>query len=197
MAWTLLKSYRVLEARHDDNFSEYERRMLDEGLFGADYLVRIKRPHGSFFESITAPGKDKLPQDRAIGNPNWRTQIKKNASDSTERMQRAEKPEDFEASFRAGGGMAIAALALASTMPVDGDFTRADYLRAAEEAFQFLEEHNRELLNDGKENILDDYCALMAATELYRATKQETVPDCCGPTRCASDGAAHDYRRPS
>ena len=174
VAWTLLKSYRVLETRHDDNFSEYERRMLDEGLFGADYLVRIKRPHGSFFESITAPGKDKLPQDRAIGNPNWRTQIKKNASDATERMQRAERPEDFEASFRAGGGMAIAALALASTMPVDGDFTRADYLRAAEEAFQFLDEHNRELLNDGKENILDDYCALMAATELYRATKQET-----------------------
>jgi hypothetical protein len=34
--------------------------------------------------------------------------------------------------------------------------------------------HNRELLNDGKENILDDYCALMAATELYRATKRET-----------------------
>lgn len=174
VAWTLLKSYRVLEARRDDNFSEYERRMLDEGLFGADYLVRIKRPHGSFFESITAPGKDKLPQDRAIGNPNWRTQIKKDASDSTERMQRAERPEDFEASFRAGGGMAIAALALASTMPADGDFTRADYRRAAEEAFQFLDKHNRELLNDGKENILDDYCALMAATELYRATKQET-----------------------
>jgi hypothetical protein len=174
VAWTLLKSYRVLEARHDDNFSEYERRMLDEGLFGADYLVRIKRPHGSFFESITAPGKDKLPQDRAIGNPNWRTQIKKNASDATEHLQSAESPHAYEASFRAGGGMAIAALALASTMPVDGDFTRSDYLRAAEEAFQFLDEHNRELLNDGKENILDDYCALMAATELYRATKRET-----------------------
>lgn len=25
--------------------------------------------------------------------------------------------------------------------------------------------------NDGKENIVDDYCALLAATELYRATK--------------------------
>ncbi len=174
VAWTLLKSYRVLQARRDDNFSEYERRMLDEGLFGADYLVRIKRPHGSFFESITAPGKDKLPQDRAIGNPNWRTQIKKNASDATEHLQSAESSHAYEASFRAGGGMAIAALALASTMPVDGDLARSDYLRAAEEAFQFLDEHNRELLNDGKENILDDYCALMAATELYRATKRET-----------------------
>src|SRR5260370_2562269 len=67
--------------------------------------------------------------------------------------------------------MAIAALALASTMPNDGDISRAAYLRAAESGFQFLTAHNRELLNDGKENILDDYCALMAATELYRATK--------------------------
>ncbi len=173
VVWSLLKSYRVLDARHDDNFSEYLRRMLDEGLFGADFLVRIKRPDGSFFESITAPGKDKLPQDRAIGNPNWRTQIKKNASDSTENLQTAEGPHAYEASFRAGGGMAIAALALASTMPIDGGFPRSAYLRAAEEAFQFLNVHNRELLNDGKENILDDYCALMAATELYRTTKQE------------------------
>ncbi|MGF7182617.1 glycoside hydrolase family 9 protein [Tunturiibacter psychrotolerans] len=174
VAWSLLKSYRVLEARHDDNFSEYLRRLLDEGLFGADFLVRIKRPDGSFFESITAPGKDKLPQDRAIGNPNWRTQIKKNASDSTEHIQSAEGPHAYEASFRAGGGMAIAALALASTMPIDGELPRTTYLRAAEEAFQFLDGHNRELLNDGKENILDDYCALMAATELYRATKRES-----------------------
>ena len=169
-AWVLLKSYRLLESRHDDNFSEYERRMLDEGLFGADFLVRIKRPNGSFFESINAPGKNKLPQDRAVGNPNWRTQIKKNASDSTEHLQTAEGPHAYEASFRAGGGMSIAALALASTMPADGDFPRSTYLRTAEDAFEFLNTHNRELLNDGKENILDDYCALMAATELYGAT---------------------------
>lgn len=173
VAWSLLKSYRVLQSRHDDNFTEYERRMLDEGLYGADFLVRMKRPDGSFFESITAPGREKLPQDRVIGNPNWRTQIKKSASDSTEHIERAEGPHAYEASFRAGGGMAIAALALASTMPADGNFPRAAYLHVAEDAFQFLNAHNRELLNDGTENILDDYCALMAATELYGATHQE------------------------
>ncbi len=172
VAWTLLKGYRVLEARQDDNFSEYRRRMLDEGLFGANFLVRMKRPGGSFFESITAPGKQKLAKDRVIGNPNWKTQIKKSASDSTERIGVAEGPHAFEASFRAGGGVAIAALALASTMPEDGEFTREQYRKTAEEAFAFLEAHNRELLNDGKENILDDYCALLAATELYRATQK-------------------------
>jgi hypothetical protein len=201
VVWSLLKSYRVLEARRDDDFSEYLRRMLDEGLFGADFLVRIKRRDGSFFESITAPGKDKLPQDRVIGNPNWRTQIKKNASDSTEHLQSAEGPYAYEASFRAGGGMAIAALALASTMPIDGDFPRATYLRAAKEAFHFLNVHNRKLLNDGKENILDDYCALMAATELYRATKDEIYRSAADRratslmARLATTGAFHDYWR--
>ena len=170
VAWSLLKSYEALVARKDDNFSEYEWRLLDEGLFGADYLVRIKRPDGSFFESITAPGREKLAKDREIGNPNWRTQIKTKSTDSTESIAQAVGPHTYEASFRAGGGMAIAALALASTMPVDGDYTRGQYLKAAEDAFAFLDAHNRELLNDGVENILDDYCALMAATELYKAT---------------------------
>ena len=32
-----------------------------------------------------------------------------------------------------------------------------------------LQQHNREYLDDGQENILDDYCALLAATELYAA----------------------------
>lgn len=200
-AWSLLKSYTVLNARKDDNFTEYERRMLDEGLYGADYLVRIKMPNGSFLETINAPGKQKLAQDRAIGNPNWRTQIKLTASDSTESIAGAEGPHAYEASFRAGGGMAIAALALASTMPVDGEFTRKQYLRAAEDAFLFLSAHNRELLNDGVEDILDDYCALMAATELYRATQNEAYKSAADQradklmARLTSSGDWHGYWR--
>ena len=172
-AWSLLASYRVLEARHDDNFTEYRRRMLDEGLYGADYLVRIKRRDGSFFESISAPGKEKLAKDRVIGNPNWRTQIKSSTADATEVHVETVRPHTYEASFRAGGGMSIAALALASTMPGEGDYTPAQYLRTAKEAYYFLSLHSRELLNDGVENIVDDYCALMAATELYRASHEE------------------------
>jgi hypothetical protein len=182
-AWSLLRSYAALLARGDGNFSEYQRRMLDEGLYGADFLVRMKRPNGSFFQTISAPGKDKLAQDRAIGTSNWRTQIKVNAADSSENSDRAQGTHGLETSFRAGGGVAIAALALASTMPEDGEFTRAEYLKAAEEAFQFLDAHNRELLNDGVENILDDYCALLAATELYNATHNEAY-------RSASDQRA-------
>ena len=200
-AWSLLKSYNALVARKDGNFSEYERRMLDEGLYGADYLVRIKRPGGSFFETITAPGREKLAKDRAIGNPDWRTQIKLKASDSTEKITTAVGPHAYEASFRAGGGMAIAALALASTMPIDGEFPRREYLRTAEDAFTFLDAHNRELLNDGVENILDDYCALMAATELYNASHDEAYRTAADRranslmARLTSTGAWHDYWR--
>jgi len=201
VAWTLLKSYKILLSRGDDNFSEYERRMLDEGLFGADYLVRIHRPNGSFFESISEPGPAKLAKDRAIGNPNWRTRIKTNKTESTEQVTAATGPHAYEAGFRAGGGMAIAALALAGTMPEDGDFPRQRYLETAEEAFQFLSAHNRELLNDGTENILDDYCALMAATELFRATKKDEYRVAAGArakqlmARLTTQGQWRDYWR--
>ena len=201
VAWSLLASYRVLEARGDDNFTEYRRRMLDEGLYGADYLVRIKRHDGSFFESISAPGTEKLAKDRGIGNPNWRTQIKTSTADSTEHHVGAVKPHTYEASFRAGGGMSIAALALASTMPEEGEFTREQYLQTAKDAFHFLSQHNPELLNDGIENIVDDYCGLMAATELYRASHEDQYLSAASArarslvTRLTTTGKWHDYWR--
>jgi hypothetical protein len=175
--------------------------MLDEGLYGADYLVRIKRRDRSFFESISAPGKGKLAKDRVIGDPNWRTQIKTSAADSTEHHVDAVKRHTYEASFRAGGGMSIAALALASTMPEEGDFTRAQYLQTAKDAFQFLNRHNRELLNDGVENIVDDYSVLMAATELYRASHEDRYRAAAGArartlmARLTTTGKWHDYWR--
>jgi Glycosyl hydrolase family 9/Cellulase N-terminal ig-like domain len=202
VAWSLLASYNTLKARHDDNFSEYERRLLDEGLFGADFLVRLKRPGGSFLQSVDAPGPAKLAKDRKIGNPNWRTQIKTSATQSTQSLPPvAEGPYVYQAGYRAGAGMSIAALALASTMPQDGDFTRAQYLETAEEAFTFLEAHNRELLNDHTENILDDYCALMAATELYRASHKDLYREAADKrgahlmARLTTNGAFHDYWR--
>lgn len=200
-AWTLLASYELLQKRHNDNFSEYERRLLDEGLYGADYLVRIRRPEGSFLESINAPGPGKLAKDRAVGNPNWRTRIKTGVNESTESIGEVTGPHAYEASFRAGGGMAIAALALASTMPAEGEFSPSQYLATAEAAFAFLQARNAELLNDHVENILDDYCALTAATELYRASHQQVYLEAANRradhliSRLTTAGAFHDYWR--
>lgn len=202
VAWSLLRTWQQLEARHDKNFREYERRLLDEGLFGADFLVRDKRPDGSFYQSIDAPGPGKLPQDRHIGDPNWRTQIKLKPGDRTERVDEpARGPHAYEASFRAGGGMAIAALALAAGTGVDGDFTSQDYLRTAASAYRFLDAHNTELANDGKDNIVDDYCALLAAVELYRATHDASWRSLADGraarlmARLASHGGHRDYWR--
>jgi len=94
--------------------------------------------------------------------------ISYNASD----IERVSSQATYEVGYRSGAGLSIAALAMASTYPVSGDFTTADYLRVAEDAFQFLEKNNARYANDGKENMLDDYCALMAATELYKVTKK-------------------------
>ena len=122
--------------------------------------------------AIVAKSKDKLAQDRVIGNPNQRTKIKENPGDSIQRAvnETPAEPHAYEASFRSGAGLAIAGLAAASTLPDHGDFDNARYLQAAADAYRFLAAHNAELTNDGKENIVDDYCALLAAVELYKAS---------------------------
>ena len=57
-------------------------------------------------------------------------------------------------------------------------------MTAAEDGFAFLEKNNLTYVNDGKENIVDDYCALTAATELYKATHK-------GAYKQAADRRAH------
>jgi len=172
--WALYKTYEELNRRNDPNFRQYKRRVLDEALFGADYLVRVKNPHGSFYRSVDAPGPEKAPADRRIAKEGSGFAIKtnKNATSMGETHRAGEKTE-YEVGYRNGGGLAIAALAVASTYPVSGDFSQSDYLKAAEDAFAYLEANNESYLNDGKENIVDDYCALMAATELSRAVRAD------------------------
>ena len=89
-----------------------------------------------------------------------------------------DKSTDYQTAFREGGGMAIAGLARASKLSVHGDFTNEQYLAAAEKAFEHLSSKqsiggNCEYCDDHKENIIDDYTALLAATELYAATQKK------------------------
>ena len=174
-AWSLLATYGTLKARGNADFTQYERRLLDEGLYGADFLVRAQRPGESFLDGVSAPGVHKWASDRRLDNPNYRPEIKtKPASAGGFLAQAAPSPYEYQISFREGAGMAIAALTLASTMPrrgPDGHFPPKRYREAAESAFQFLRTHNQ-LLNGGPANLLDDYSALLAATELYKATHQ-------------------------
>lgn len=174
-AWSLFKTYALLDERNDIAFKQYKRKILDEAMFGADYLVRVKNPQGSFYRSVSCPGPEKRPEDRHIGKDSKGYAIKTIETKdkfSYGNIDRVSSQATYEVSYRAGAGVSIAALAMASTYQVSGDYSPADYLRTAEEAFQFLEKNNVAYTNDGKENIVDDYCALMAATELYKVTKK-------------------------
>ena len=117
--WSLFRSYEELQRRGDANFRQYKRRLLDEAMYGADYLVRVKSPNGSFYRSIGAPGPEKKAEDRRIAKEGSGFAIKtnKNATFMGETHITGEKT-DYEVGFRNGGGMAIAALAVASTFPV-------------------------------------------------------------------------------
>jgi hypothetical protein len=74
-------------------------------------------------------------------------------------------------------------------------------LNTAEDAFQFLDAHNREVVNDRVENILDDYCALMAATELSGASHEDVYRVAASRrasrlmARLTASGQWHDFWR--
>ena len=172
--WSLLKTYELLNKKPGTDFRQYKRHVLDEAIYGADYLVRMKTKDGSFYRSVGAPGPGKLAKDRLIQPEQKSYRIKVTKDQSFNANEHAvDKWQSYQVSYRSGGGMAIAALAMAGGLDTSGDYSNATYLAAAENAFAFLEAHNVEMTNDGKENILDDYCALNAATELYKATKKE------------------------
>jgi Glycosyl hydrolase family 9/Cellulase N-terminal ig-like domain len=208
--WSLFKAYEQLERRDpgnaspDKDFRQYKRRLLDEAMYGADYLVRVKNPNGSFYRSVDAPGGEKRAEDRRIATEGKGFAIKTLATKN--RMSAGATPPapakyPYEVGYRNGGGVAIAALAVASRFDVSGEFSNATYLQTARDAFEFLEKHNLEFANDGRENIVDDYCALMAATELFRATGSQEYKDAADRRagsllgRLISSGQYSDYWR--
>jgi len=188
-AWSLFMALRELERRDEPVFLQYRKRLLDEALFGADYLVRSKDPNGSFYITVSGRGPEKKPEDRRITAKAERHIILTTETKDKFRDYGREKiagDAAYEAGYREGAGLCIAALAMAAARGVtgapgmegygvsrgEGEFGTHDYLKAAEDAFAFLEKNNLLFTNDGKENILDDYCALIAAVELFRTTQK-------------------------
>jgi Glycosyl hydrolase family 9/Cellulase N-terminal ig-like domain len=203
-AWSLLATHRELTRRGNPYFKQYLRRLLDEGLFGADFLVRMKNPAGSFYITVSGRGPEKKPEDRLI-TPKATRHIILTPETKDKLRDYGKTPvtdeASFEAGYREGGGVAIAALALASSLGERRDFAPYDYLKAAEDAFAFLEKNNLHFTNDGKENVVDDYCALLAASELFRATKAAKYKEAADQraqslmVRLTTGGAYKDYWR--
>lgn len=150
VAWTLLAGRDRLPAQS----KWFDERIVDEALHGADFLVRMQSPEGFFYTTVFDTwSKDE--RQREI------------CSYAT---QKGVKSADYQAGFRQGGGMAVAALARAAGVHRDGEFTRATYLATAVSGFELLQARNDEFVDDHADNFIDDYCALLAASELHLRT---------------------------
>ncbi|GAA4336694.1 glycoside hydrolase family 9 protein [Mucilaginibacter gynuensis] len=125
----------------------------NEALWGADYLARSLSKDGYFYMIVFSYFNKDPHARRVVGL-----------------LANSVTTNQYQAAFREGGGMAIAALARASRWQKHGEYTSAQYLAAAKKGFAHLLIYNKKYDDDGKENIIDDYCALMAATELWAAT---------------------------
>lgn len=125
----------------------------NEALWGADYMMRALSKEDYFYMIVFSYFKKDPAARRVVG-------LHANSVTTNE----------YQCAFREGGGMAIAALARIAQWKKDGAYTSQQYLDGAKRAFAHLVVNNTRYDDDGKENIIDDYCALMAATELWIAT---------------------------
>ena len=137
-------------------------KTADEAAYGADFLVRMLSDEGYFYMTVF---------------DNWGSPLGKREICAFTGSD-GKKSADYQTAFREGGGMAIAGLASAARLKLKGDFTSDKYLEAAEKGYEHLSKKQSiggscEYCDDGKENIIDDYTALLAATELYAATKTQ------------------------
>ncbi|MCF7675256.1 MAG: glycoside hydrolase family 9 protein [Akkermansiaceae bacterium] len=155
--WCFLESIDRLQTQKSGRLKKLIPLLREEALYGADFLVRMQDPSGYFYTSV---------MDGCSGDPAQREICGYKGLGH-------QKHNETQAGFREGGGMAIAALARISGLKQNGDYPTAQYLAAAEKGFNHLLDHNKEYADDHQENIIDDYCALLAATELHLVTQQD------------------------
>lgn len=137
------------------------QKVEEEALWGADYLVRVLDPGGYFYINVFDGWSGDLDERRICAYVG----------------QGGDMNADYQAGFREGGGMAIAALARIAAWRTNGAFDAQVYLATAQRAFAHLSVNNTNYLDDHEENIIDDYAALLAASELYKATRDTLYRD--------------------
>ncbi|MHA2877727.1 glycoside hydrolase family 9 protein [Vibrio campbellii] len=155
VVWNMLKGLSLLQG--NEKLAKFTAtRLIEEALFGADFLVRMQNEKGFFYMTVF----DKWSKDTAQREIcAYETQL-------------GHKFDDYQAGYRQGAGVSIAALASVARLDFHGEFDQQKYRNAAENGYWHLKEHNTQYLNDGEENIIDEYCALLAAVELFKTTKE-------------------------
>lgn len=153
--WSLLRS-RELAGIYGTNIP-----FEDEALSGApDHPLRVQDPAGYFYINVF---NESWSGPRTICT--WIGNAEKQGISTS----------DYQAAWREGGGISIAALALASRMGLDGDSSSARYLAGAKRGFAHLNGTVGKWADDGKENLIDHTVALLAATELAFAVPTDPV----------------------
>ncbi|MEZ8295058.1 glycoside hydrolase family 9 protein [Vibrio splendidus] len=156
VVWSMLKSVRLTS--HNPDFPKFSMtRLTEEALFGADFLVRMQDADGYFYMTVFDKWSKDINQRDICAYA----------------TQEGHKSTDLQAGYRQGAGVAIAALAAASELETSGSYSSHTYLETAVKGYWHLKEYNLQYLNDGEENIIDEYCALLAANELYHVTQDQ------------------------
>ncbi|MGN1164661.1 MAG: glycoside hydrolase family 9 protein [Candidatus Ornithospirochaeta sp.] len=168
--------YDWVEKKTSPSYAILKKRMLDEGSWGADFLMRCHIPGRAFIRSIRRnedlDHMEIVKGTRAIGFDYH------GSSDQFSEAVTAlsERIDDtyYETSLRSGGALASAALAEASVHDtISPDYSSMDYLSAAEESYMWMRDNNEKYTNDGKWNFVDYYTSLIASVSLYKATRKE------------------------
>ncbi|MDC7287977.1 glycoside hydrolase family 9 protein [Blautia schinkii] len=172
-AYAFFQAAEILQMQGSEQYSMVIRRLYDEGTFGADFIMRMRAPSGSFFRSkcrdrnafLSPQGTRKIEYEYRTFSTQFNPAQDENSADIAD--------ENYETSFRSGAGTAIAALAIAARHPYPGsEFSSVQYLSAAETAFKYLWSNNERYTNNGRWNLIDEYCALLAAVEIYKSSAQ-------------------------
>ena len=170
-AYAFFKVHEFLTAGGNEEYTMVKRRALDEWFWGADFLLRMRAPSGSFYRTISrAKALDAVHGTRTLGFEYKGSSAQFSATAATADSETV-TDENYECSLRCGGGLAIAALAAAGRhFYLGAGHSQQEYVLAAKEAWAHLSRHNEAYTNDGKWNLVDEYCALIAVTELWRTT---------------------------
>lgn len=170
-AYAFFKFHDLLEESKYPYYTYLKRRMLDEAMYGADFIMRMRAPSGTFFRSKGRMDAFKpVNTSRAISFEYRKPKTRKGGG-VTSGFDEI-KDENYETSFRSGGGYAIATLCYAARTTFPSDYSKEEYISAAISAYDYLEKNNEKYTNDGKWNLLDEYCCLDALTELYKTTRE-------------------------
>jgi hypothetical protein len=146
---------------------------LEEAAWGADFLLRALSPEGFFYMSVFDNWGDGYRWNES-NRPENGSQSKGEREICAWSGSEGNRSGAYQCAMREGGGMSIAALARAAAANISGDSSSAQYLAGAVRAYAHLKANPLKYQDDGKENIIDDYCGLLAASELYNATRDET-----------------------